>query len=216
MVAEKPTPPSIPSSVDTLGSTDRQTRRQFLYERQEKLLHDELTRQDRERKTKLDHFERERQKALEKAREVANERAALRQKETAELQNQKIATQEHAHLERVAAERRKIQLEKKVQLHAEEIVNSVVREHILAISSNVVAVTFHKRSVLRRLGRIGKRSVRRKQVALEKLAQARISRTLVDRALAELDAGDKKPRRRSQRVRPLETEEEFDELLVKV
>jgi hypothetical protein len=219
--AANPTSSFLPANA--AKSIDLTTRRQSLFERQEKLLHDELARQDRERKSTLALHEQERLKSLEQVQQQTRERTRLREEESALLQSQKLETQERQRHERILNEQRKQQREKTVQFYADEIVNSIVQEHILEVNAGILAVAFHRRvllgRILRRLRKICKRSVLRKQVQLEKIAAARIRKTLVDRALAELDydgSSFKKPRRRSQRPRPVETEEEFNELLSKV
>jgi hypothetical protein len=214
--------PSL-SPANSARSIDLTARRQSRFERQEKLLHDELAHQDRERKSTLALHEQERLKSLEQVQQWTLERTRLREKESALLQSQKLETQERHRHEYILSEQRKQQMETTVQFYADEIVHSIVQEHILEVNAGVLAVAFHRRvllgRILRRLRKICKRSVLRKQVQLERIAAARIRKTLVDRALAELDHGGsslKKPRRRSQRARPVETEEEFNELLSKV
>jgi hypothetical protein len=222
--------PDIPATITPLplseeSSLSLKKHRQSLFERQEKLLHDELAFQDRERQSILNQHKREQQKSFELARQQTLERAQQRLKESVLLQNEKIETQERQHHERIMKEQRKVQTEKTVQFYAEEIVNSIVQEHVLEVSASELAVAFHRRvflkNVLHRLSKICKRSVLRKKVQLEQIAQARRRKTLVDRALAELDNGErgplsKKPRRRSQRIRLGETEEELTEVLAKV
>ena len=199
-------------------------RRQSLFERQEKLLHDELIQQERERQLKLDHAEQERQRSLELARQRTHERNLARQRESALLKSQKMATKERVEQERLRNEQRKAQREKNVQFYTEEIVNSIVQEHILEVEADVLAIEFHRKwlltRVVRHLKKICARSVRRKQLQLQEIKQTRNRKRLLARALSELDSGDsaalnKKPRRQSHRLR-IESEDALDKILNKV
>jgi hypothetical protein len=199
-------------------------RRQSLFERQEKLLHDEITRQEQERKSKLDLEEKERQKVVEMARQQNLERQLLREKESARLQNQKMATRELELRERAKNEEQKAQQEKNVQFYSEEIVDSIMLEHILGVNADVLAIGFYRKwllaKALRHLKKVCTRSVRRKKLHIERIAQSRLRKNLLSRALAELDrsqspGANKKPRRRSHALR-LEDEDAFEEILLKV
>jgi hypothetical protein len=197
-------------------------RRQSLFERQEKLLHDELTQQERERQSKLDHVERERKKSLELTRQRTYERNLARQRESALLKSQKMATKEREEQERLRNEQQKAHQEKNIQFYTEEIVNSIVQEHILEVEADVLAVAFHRKwlltRVVRHLKKICARSVGRKQLQLEEIKQIRNRKRLLARALSELDSSDsaglnKKPRRQSHRF---ESEDALENILNKV
>ena len=199
-------------------------RRQSLFEQQEKLLHDELIQQEQERQSKLDHAERELQKSLELERQRTHERNLARQRESALLKNQKMATKEREEQERLRNEQRKAQQEKNINFFTEEIMNSIVREHILEVNADVLAIGFHRKwlltRVVRHLKKTCARSARRKQLQLEEIKQTRYRKRLLARALSELDNGasaglNKKPRRQSRRLR-IENEETLDEILNKV
>ena len=212
--------------LEDIPSTEleRTARRQSQFERQEKLLHDELTRQEHERKFKLELEEREHQKSLAASRQTSLERQQQRQKESALLKRQKMATKEREEQEQIANERRKARREKKIEFYAEEIVNTIVQEHILEVTANVLANGFHRQRLLtralRHLKRIGARSLRRKQTQLEEISRSRIRKGLLVRALGELDGrasvnSNKKPRRQSYHLHP-ENEDALEEVLIKV
>jgi hypothetical protein len=164
-------------------------RRQSLFERQEKLLHDELIQQERERQSKLDHAEREQQKSLELARQYTDERNLVRQRESALLKSQRMATKEREEQERLRNEQRKAEQEKNIQFYTDEIVNSIVQEHILEVDADVLAIGFHRKwlltRVVRHLKKICGRSVQRKQLQLEEIKQTRDRKRLLTRALSE-------------------------------
>jgi len=213
-----------PSVEDTSILTKRDTRRQSLFEHQEKLLQDELKRQKYERAQKLKQEEREQKKSSEIARKLTAERQLLREKETEALEKERDATKEGEERNRVLREKRKAEREKSVQFYATEIVNSIVREHILEVNAAMLAIAFHRRHllarVLRHIKKICARSVRRKELYLEQMAQAQMRKSLLTRALSELDNGvqvntNKKPRRRSQRMPNVETEEYLEDVLIK-
>jgi hypothetical protein len=215
----------LPPLEDTRASElERTARRQSQFERQEKLLQAELTRQERERKSKLELEEQERQKSLAAARQTALERQQLRQKESALLRSQKMATKEREEQERIDNERRKAAREKNIEFYTEEIVNTIVQEHILEVTADVLASGFNRQRLLtralRHLKKTCTRSLRRKQQQLEQISQSRIRKGLLVRALGELDRGapansNKKPRRQSHRLRR-ENEEALEEVLLKV
>jgi len=215
----------LPPLEDTRASElERTARRQSQFERQEKLLQAELTRQERERKSKLELEEQERQKSLAAARQTALERQQLRQKESALLRSQKMATKEREEQERIDNERRKAAREKNIEFYTEEIVNTIVQEHILEVSADVLASGFNRQRLLKRalrhLKKTCTRSLRRKQQQLEQISQSRIRKGLLVRALGELDRGapansSKKPRRQSHRLHR-ENEEALEEVLLKV
>jgi hypothetical protein len=202
----------LPPLEDTRASElERTARRQSQFERQEKLLQAELTRQ-------------ERQKSLAAARQTALERQQLRQKESALLRSQKMATKEREEQERIDNERRKAAREKNIEFYTEEIVNTIVQEHILEVSADVLASGFNRQRLLKRalrhLKKTCTRSLRRKQQQLEQISQSRIRKGLLVRALGELDRGapansSKKPRRQSHRLHR-ENEEALEEVLLKV
>src|SRR5271170_6571437 len=215
----------LPPLEDTRSSElERTARRQSQFERQEKLLQAELTRQERERKSKLELEEQERQKSLAAARQTALERQRLRQKESALLRSQKMATKEREEQERIDNERRKAAREKNIEFYTEEIVNTIVQEHMLEVTADVLANGFHRQRLLtralRHLKKICARSLLRKQLQLEQISQSRIRKGLLVRALGELDRGapansNKKPRRQSHRLHR-ENEEALEEALLKV
>ena len=206
------------------NQTKLTARRQSLFERQEKLLHEELVQQERDRKSKLDLAKRVRQESLNLERQRTIERNLVRQRESALLESQKMATKEREKQERIRKEQQKAQREKNVEFYTEEIVNSIVQEHILEVNADVLAVGFYRKwlltRVMRHLKKICARSVGRKQLQLEEIKQSQNRKRLLARALGELETGEsisltKKPRRRSHRL-PLETEDEFEEILNKV
>lgn len=201
-------------------------RQQSLFDRQEKLLHEELALRERERQSKLDLEDQERRTAAEVGRLQALERAQIRQKEAVLLRTQKFAAQERQRRERAISERRKIQDEQAVQSYAEEIVDTIVQGHIFETTAALLAEAFHRKALLcktvRRLKVICSRSLRRKKLLLEKIAQSRRRKDLVSRALTELDSGEggsNSPHlngRRSHRAYSFNNEEAFQKILVKV
>lgn len=203
---------------------ERTARRQSQFERQEKLLHDELIRQESERKSKLELEEQERQQSIAVARQTVLERQQFRQKESAFLQRQKMATKEREEHERIESEQRKAERERNIEFYTEEIVHTIVQEHILEVTADVLASAFHRERLLNRalryLKKICARSLRRKHQQLEQISQSRIRKGLLVRALGELDSGsttssNKKPRRKSVRLHR-ETEDILEGVLLKV
>jgi hypothetical protein len=216
-------PPAFQEKISS--DTERVTRRQSMFEQQEKLLREQLTLQERERQTKLNLTKQEQETAEQLAQKNTLERQLLRQKEASILEAQKMASIKREERQAALNEKRKAHREKTVQFYATEIVNSIVQEHVLELNATILAVEFHRKALLRRVLRkvrkVGARSVRRKQIQLEEIAQTRVRKNLLTRARAELDnkevsSGSKRLRRRSLRQRPLENEDEFDKLLVKV
>ena len=210
---------------DKVDSAKRDLQRQSVFERQEKLLQDELSRQERERQLKVKSEEQETQKSREMALQRTIERQAMREREAAALEKEKAASKENEERQRALKEKRKAEREKAVDFFAHEIVNSIVREHILEVNATMLAVAFYRKHLLSRVLRLLKkicvRSVRRKELYLEEIAQSRKRRTLLTRALAELESGRhssvaKKPRRGSFRADPLESEEYLEDILIKV
>lgn len=203
---------------------ERTARRQSQFERQEKLLHDELIRQESERKSKLELEEQERQQSIAVARQTVLERQQFRQKESAFLRRQKTVTKEREEHERIESERRKAERERNIEFYTDEIVHTIVQEHILEVTADVLASAFHRERLLKRalrhLKRICARSLRRKHQQLEQISQSRIRKGLLVRALGELDSGsttssNKKLRRKSIRLHH-ETEDILEEVLLKV
>lgn len=199
-------------------------RRELLFERQEKLLHDELSSLEHARQSKLDSDQQERQKSLEIARQRNLERELVRQRESSLLKNQKLATTERGLREQAQNEQRNAQREKNTQFYADEIVNSIVHEHILEINADVLAIGFYCKwllsKVLHHLKKVGARSLKRKRLHLEKIEESRTRKCLLNRALEELDRGGmtsliKKLPRRSSRVGQ-ESEIVLNEILNKV
>jgi hypothetical protein len=196
-----------------------------MFEKQEKLLHEQLILQERERQTKLNVAKQEQETAEQLAQEQTLERQLLRQKEANMLEAQKMASIKREERQAALNEKRKAYREKTVQFYATEILNSIVQEHVLELNATILAVEFHRKAllsrVLRKVRKVGARSVRRKQIQLAEIAQARVRKNLLTRARAELDnkevsSGTKRSRRQSLRQRPLENEDEFGKLLVKV
>jgi len=220
---QQPLPPSQPEDTH-FAELERKARRRSQFERQEKLLRDELARQESERKSKLDLEEQERQNSLAVARQTALERQQVRQKESALLRRQKMATKEREEEEKIESERRKAEREKNIEFYTEEIVQTIVQEHILEVTADVLASGFHRdrllRRALRHLKKVCARSLKRKRQQLEQISQSRIRKGLLVRALGELDSGsiaysNKKPRRQSYRPHR-ETEDFLEEVLLKV
>jgi hypothetical protein len=216
-----------PSAVQEKISSDaeRVTRRQSMFEQQEKLLHEQLALQERERQTKLNLAKQEQETAEKLAQKYTLERQLLRQKEANMLEAQKMASIKREERQAALNEKRKAYREKTVQFYATEIVNSILQEHLLELNATVLAVEFHRKAllsrVLRKIRKVAARSVRRKQIQLAEIAQARVRKNLLTQARAELDnkevpSGIKRSRRQSLRQRPLENEDEFGKLLVKV
>ena len=207
-----------------LAYSEKVASRQSLYEREKKLLREELIQQEQERKLKLDHTEREQQKSIALARQRTVERNLVRQRQAALLQSQKMATKEREQEECSRLERQKAQQERNIQHYAEEIVNSIVQEHVLEVTANVLAIGFHRKwlltRVVRHLKKICARSLRRKRLQLEEIKQSRNRKRLLARALSDLDAGEsralnKKPRPQLHRLN-VEIEDALDEILSKV
>lgn len=195
--------------------------RQSLFERQEDLLHEELRRQDCERREKIARAEQKRQKSDELARRQNLERQRVREEESALLKKQKIASEEH---ELHKQERKKAQIECNIQYYSDEIVNTIVQEHVLEVAAEVLAIEFYRRGLLgktiRQLKKICERSVRRKKLYLQRMAQTQNRKRLLARALSELDSGElsaasKKFRRRPYRL-SIESEDVLEEILLKV
>jgi hypothetical protein len=202
------------------------SRHPSLFDRQEKLLHEELKLRETERQSRLDLADQERRTAAEKSRLQALEREQIRQKEAVLLRTQKIAAQERERHEHTLSERRKVQDEQTIQFYAEEIVGTIVQEHVLETTAALLAEAFHRRALLyksvRRLKFVCAPSLRRKHVLLEKIAQSRRRKELVSRALSELDGGGKDSNlsnmngRRSHRSYSIENEDAFEKILLKV
>jgi hypothetical protein len=217
--------PPIPTFQEKSSSdAERNNRRQSLFEQQEKLLHEQLALQERERQAKLDLAIHEQETAEQIAQKLVLERQLLRQKEASLLEAEKLASIKREERQQALNEKRKAQREKMIQFYATEVVNSIVQEHVLELNATVLAVEFHRKKllhrVIRKIRKVGARSVLRKQIQLEEIAQAKMRKNLLTRARAELDSTQipvvsKKVRRRS-RLQPLEDEDAFDQMLVKV
>ena len=197
-----------------------------LFDRQEKLLHEELRLREAERQSKLDLADQERKTAIELSRRQALEREQTRQKESVLLKAQQIAAQERERNDHAAHERRKVQEEQNIQIYTEEIVDTLVQEHVFETIAAVLAEEFHRRFLLhksvRSLKVVSARSLRRKQLLLEKIAQSRKRKELVSRALTELDSGRIKTSvsnmngRRVNRRYSIEDEDAFEKILLNV
>lgn len=197
-----------------------------LFDRQEKLLHEELRLREAERQSKLDLADQERKTAIELSRRQALEREQTRQKESVFLKAQQIAAQEQERNDHAAHERRKVQEEQNIQIYTEEIVDTLVQEHVFETIASVLAEEFHRRFLLHKsvhnIKVVSARSLRRKQLLLEKMAQSRKRKELVSRALTELDSGRIKTSvsnmngRRVNRRYSIEDEEAFEKILLNV
>ena len=216
-------PPSSAAQVEGKQpeQVDAAKIRQSLLERQENLLHEELRRQERERHKKLARADEERRKSDELARRQNLERQRVREEESALLKKQKIASEEQ---ELHKQERKKAQIESDIQYYSDEIVNTIVQEHVLEVAAEVLAIEFYRRGLLgktiRQLKKICERSVRRKKLYLQRIAQTQNRKRLLARALTELDraelsAANKKLRRRPYRL-SIESEDILEEILLKV
>jgi hypothetical protein len=217
-------PPPFQPQEERPDQAELLAHRKLSFERQEKLLYDELNRQERARQSKLDSDERERQKSLEIARQRNLERELARQRESVLLKNQRIVATERELREQAQSEKRKARREKDIQFYTDEIVNSIVQEHILEVSADVLAISFYFKwllsKVLHHLKKVGARSLRRKEQHLEQIKQSRTRKCLLNRALAELDRSEttsiiKQPPRRPNRV-GLESETLLNDILNKV
>lgn len=176
-------------------------RRESLFARQEKLLHDELTLQERERQAKVDLAEQQRKDSVKVAQKRTLERHLLRQKQAALLETQKMAIREREYA--LDEERkRKVQRERIVEFYADEITKSIMQEHILEVDASVLATAFHRKTLLTRvlhhLKKVCGRSLYRKQAAIEQIAKSRIRKSLLTLALAELDSGEHRLTKRSR------------------
>jgi hypothetical protein len=220
IVVTAPTPPA----KELPDSTKRDGWRQTLFEQQEKLLRAELTRQEHERALKLKVEEKKHRQSREVGRQLIAERQLLREKETEALQKERDATRINEERERAIREKKKAEREKAIQFYSAEIVNAIVREHILEVNATMLAIAFHRKNLLGRVVRLLKkictRSVRRKELYLEQKVRTRLQKSLLTRALSELDNGTqtaikRKTRRRSQRTPLLEPEEYLEDVLIK-
>lgn len=174
--------------VDQVDSTRR---RQLLFEKQERLLQDELSNQERERRTKLEEDERQQQNSMASASQRNLERQVIRQQESERLKAQKMASAEIERRERAKREERKVQREKDVHFYSEEVLNSIMLEHILAVNAEALAIAFYRkrllRNVLLQLKKVATRSMRRIEAHHEQTIQLRLRRIQLNKALAQLD-----------------------------
>ena len=217
-------PPPKPSEKPIVRQSESVARRQSLFERQERLLHDQLKQQERDRQIQLGLEEAQRQEEQERIRQRNRERELARAKESALLERQRQATRERLERERLAQEQQKAEREENIQFYTEEIVAAVVREHIFEVTANVLAVEHYRKGLLRRtlvrIKKVSARSLRRRQVHLEQLRQLRNRKRLLARALTELDSRevvDSTKRKRRQSIHlPYENEDELEEILIRV
>jgi hypothetical protein len=222
-ISESPVTQASPPPEKKIDQARRETERQSIFERQEEMLKDELARQHLDRRLKLESEEQERKKVLEISRQLTAERERVRAKRAAELEQQKHAAKEDHERQRAMAAKRKQEKEKAVERFTDEIVTSIIREHILEVSATMLAIEFDHRllmtKILRAFKRICARSLRRKQVKLKQIAQSQRRKSHLMKALQELEASDssgRKPRRQLYRSRVLESEDALEDILVKV
>jgi hypothetical protein len=213
-----------PIKEKTIDKDDLRLQHQLLYEQQERLLKDELIHRETERKVRLDKDEQEREDSIAMERQLNLARKLLREKESDNLKDQKMAAKEMQLKEQIKAEELQAQRQKEVEFYAEEIVRSIILEHILAINADTLATAFHQEWLLRRAMRqlksIAARSIWRKRLLMEQIAQSKFRKRQLSRALDELDkgessAGSKKLRRKSHGFH-LEDEDAFEEIILKV
>jgi hypothetical protein len=216
--------PTKPPDKPIIRESESVNRRQSLFERQEKLLHDQLRQQERERQVQLELEKAQRQASQERLREQNRERELTRAKESALLEREKQATKEQQERACLEWERKKVERERSIHFYTAEIVDVVIREHIFGVAADVLAVEHYRRGLLRRtlrrIKKISARSLARKQAYIEQLRQLRNRKRLLARALTELDNREavdttKKKRRRSHHVQ-FDNEDELEEILIKV
>ena len=216
--------PLKPSEKPIIRQSESVARRQSLFERQERLLHDQLKQQERDRQIQLDLEEAQRKEEQERIRQRNRERELIRAKESALLERQRQVTREQRERERLERERQNAERERNIQFYTEEIVDAVVREHIFEVVADVLAVEHYRKGLLwRTLVRIKKvsaRSLRRRQIHLEQLRQLRNRKRLLARALNELDSrvvvdSTRRKRRHSSHL-PYDNEDELEEVLIRV
>jgi hypothetical protein len=213
-----------PSHAPKAPQPDSTARRRSLFERQEKLLRDQLNQQEAERKIQMDLEEAQRQEYQERLRQQTRERQLTRANESALLERQKQASSAEKERQRLERERQKLERERNIQFYMEEIVGAVIREHVFEVTADVLAVEHYRKRLLRRtllrIKKIGARSLRRKQVYVEQFRQLRNRKRLLAKALSELDnlevVDTTKRRRRQSHHLPFGDEDEFEELLIKV
>jgi len=216
--------PLKPSEKPIIRQSESVARRQSLFERQERLLHDQLKQQERDRQIQLDLEEAQRQEEQERIRQRNREREVIRAKESALFERERQATREQQERERLERERQNAARERNIQFYTAEIVAAVVREHIFEVVADVLAVEHYRKGLLQRtlvrIKKVSARSLRRRQVHLEQIRQLRNRKRLLARALNELDSRgvvDSTRRKRRQSIHlPYDNEDKLEEVLIRV